>query len=520
MTYLKKIRLALALAIFIILLATFLGIPHFSISTKLAHALASIQLVPALLAFSFIGGATIIIVIALAILTWLFGRIYCSSICPLGTYQDIISRISTIFKKRKIFRFSKARNIVRYSILVITILSLFSGSILLLNFLDPYSNFGKIVSGMFRPAAIWANDGLSKILSDMGWYGLPPIGLREWSLVLALYPIAFFSTVSIMAAMRGRLFCNTVCPVGALLGFVSKYSMFKIKINQPVCTRCGKCSTVCKAECIDLKSQQVDFSRCVACYNCIKVCPEGGIKYMSDTAKPENNIQNNQGNSRRSFLQGAVTLAALGVGIKAKAHANKHNENDEQAITYEKKYPVSPPGSYSIEHFNRYCTACHLCVSVCPSQVLQPSKLEYGWHGIMQPHLNFETSFCNYECVKCSEVCPTGAILPISSQRKVEVQIGKVVFLKENCVVYVKETACGACSEHCPTKAVAMVPYKGWLTIPETNVDICVGCGACEFACPERPYRAIYVEGNPFHQTAFPPCQKAAEGGEMEEFPF
>jgi NAD-dependent dihydropyrimidine dehydrogenase PreA subunit len=135
--------------------------------------------------------------------------------------------------------------------------------------------------------------------------------------------------------------------------------------------------------------------------------------------------------------------------------------------------------------------------------------------------MDFITSFCNFECIICTEICPTGAIKPLDLETKKLMQIGKSKFVKENCVVYTDETACGACSEHCPTKAVNMVPYekKAGLMIPEVNEDICIGCGACEFACPTTP-RSIYVEGNPVHVLAEKPKEKELEKQELEDFPF
>lgn len=524
MPKLKYTRLAISLAIFIILSLAFLGIPAITPSWFLLELGTYFQFLPSLLKFISLLSILCTGFVLVIVLTFLFGRVYCSTICPLGTFQDVIIRIAARYRKRKIFRFSKPQNILRYTGLGIIIISLSSGSILLINLLDPFSNFGKIVSSIFRPLAILINDSLVWLLERIEIYWISPVGIRDYCWLCFVFPLLFLVVIVVMSAKRGRLFCNTICPVGSFLSIISKYSFFKIAISVPACTRCGKCSTACKAECIDLKQQKVDFTRCVGCFNCLQVCPEKGINYQIAFKKKElspNDKKKNEPSNRRQFFTSSIVLATALIWVNEKAKANKAVAiNDGKPVDIIKKVPVSPPGSYSIENFNNHCTACYLCVSTCPTQVLQPSKLEYGLAGLLQPHMKFDNSFCNYECVKCSEVCPTGAIIPITIEKKKSIQTGKVVFLKQNCVVTTEETSCGACSEHCPTKAVHMVPYKGTLTIPETDINICVGCGACEYACPAKPYKAIYVEGNLVHKTAFKPLEKKLKEEIPQEFPF
>jgi ferredoxin len=143
---------------------------------------------------------------------------------------------------------------------------------------------------------------------------------------------------------------------------------------------------------------------------------------------------------------------------------------------------------------------------------------------MFQPKMNYHAEYCNFECVKCSEVCPTGAILPISKEQKLTLQIGTSKFIKNSCIVVTKHTACGACSEHCPTKAVEMVPYLGDLMIPRVDEKICIGCGACEYACPTKPDKAIYVEANPYHRKALKPKKKVTDKKKTikptDDFPF
>jgi ferredoxin len=399
----------------------------------------------------------------------------------------------------------------------LVVISFLFGSILLLNLLDPYSNFGKIWSDLARPFLVLINNILVKVLEKFNLFILYPVELKHIHWGTLVYPMIFLVTIVIMSVFRGRLFCNTLCPVGATLGLISKFSVYKIKIDDSACTRCGKCSSVCKAECIDVKAEIVDFTRCVGCFNCLKACSEKGIGFKLALKKNEPVIQ---GNRRKEFF-GKIILYLGGASIIIqKLQASESGKSDKSIIQIKKNYPVSPPGSLSIENFIKRCTACHLCVSTCPTYVLQPSFLQYGWVGIMQPFMDYSQSFCNYECIKCSEVCPTGAIMKLSAERKKTTQIGTVNFIKKNCIVYTKDTACGACSEHCPTKAVQMISYKGALTIPATNIDICIGCGACEYACPASPNKAIYVDGNKIHKVAKKPEMIKSKEEIIKDFPF
>jgi formate hydrogenlyase subunit 6/NADH:ubiquinone oxidoreductase subunit I len=211
---------------------------------------------------------------------------------------------------------------------------------------------------------------------------------------------------------------------------------------------------------------------------------------------------------RRFFATGLVSAIAL-AHIKTRLFTQNDNNTRQKAI--------SPPGAISAEHLQKYCTACHLCISKCPSNVLKPAFMEYGIGGMMQPVTHFEKGFRNFDCTMCSNVCPTKALTPLTVEQKHLTQVGRVVFLKRQCVVFDKGYNCGACSEHCPTQAVKMMPYQNGLTIPHIDPDICVGCGGCEYICPAR---AIYVEGNEIQQQAKPFSIEEKEEKEIEGFGF
>ena len=514
--YLRKIRIVVSLIFLILIAIVFLDITNI-LPASVISSVTFLQFVPSSIKFANLLLPTSIGFIIILVLTLLFGRIYCSSICPLGTIQDFASRAAKKLNKKKKFTYTKEYAWLRYSILVIVLISILFGNLFLVNLLDPYSNTGRIFTQLFSPLLMHLNNLAAFTLEKFNIYLIYPIEIKSFYLLAALFPLMFLAIVIYLSYKRGRLYCNTICPVGTLLGLISKFTIFKLKIDKASCEGCGVCARVCKAECIEKTTKEIDFSRCVACYNCLDVCPSDSINYQLISI---DNIKSGTDESRRNFIS-RTSMFFVGLTTSALSQI-KIIPKKESKIAEKKKFAVTPPGSNTIDHFNNNCTACHLCITACPTKVLQPSILEFGIINIFQPFMDYKTSFCNYDCIACSEVCPTSAILPLIGSQTKNIQIGKAIFVKENCIVETENTACGACSEHCPTKAVMMVDYKGNLKIPEVTNKYCVGCGACEFACPTKPYKAIYVDGNYVHQTAEKkPTEKLDQKIDYkEEFPF
>lgn len=518
--YLKGIRVTLSLLFFIGITFLFLDFAEL-IPVSAFKGFTLVQFTPSVIKFITAGGLIAAGFLVILVITLLIGRVYCSSVCPLGIMQDVITFFSRRFRRKKFrFKYSKPYNILRYGILGIVIAGLLFGSVTLLALLDPYSIFGRFASDFAKPVYIFGNNILASLFEKMHVYAMYVVDHKEIAFKAAIIPALFLITVTWMALTKGRLYCNTICPVGSVLGLVSRISMFKLKIAESSCTKCGKCSFACKSSCISIKKQEIDFSRCVSCYNCVDSCESGSVRYrFAWVPNRKNPVEEGKSiSARRDFLKKSVVITAGAIGVTnfVKAAVNKNTK----LKPYSKKYLATPPGSISVKHFADHCTACHLCVSACPSGTLQPRFFESGLSGLLQPFMDPATNYCNFECVRCTEVCPTGAILPLTVEQKKVTQIGVVEFIIENCVVYTNGTSCGSCSEHCPTQAVKMVPYKGKLTIPEINQDICIGCGACEHACPVQIYRAIYVDGNAVHKIAKKPEIKKMEEKELEEFPF
>jgi ferredoxin len=519
---LKRLRVWLAILFFVPMLLFFIDF-----AAKIpqeVHALLHLQIIPAILS-----GATGIIVFQF-ILAFVFGRIYCSTLCPAGIFQDLVNRLFCTGKKKnkgaRRFSYHKPLNIFRYVLLGLTVVTVVLGFTTLLVWLDPYSNFGRMATNLFRPATMWGNNMLADLLMRMDNYSLYHVTIHTVTGAGLVSGITILFVFIVLPILRGRLFCNTLCPVGALLSLVSRYSLFRISFDKQLCNTCGNCERTCKAEAIDSKQMVVDTSRCVTCFNCTSSCTKKSLRYRfrpfgKEETTPAAAPQATSPNSRRTFFATGATIAAtLPVLSTVAQYAGLPEAETEDTIDYKRLPPVTPPGSIDVERFKDKCTGCHICVVRCPTQVLRPAGLQFGLGYLLRPHCAFESSYCNYECTVCGEVCPVHAIQGLTKEEKRTTQVGIATFNINRCIVYTEGTDCGACSEHCPTQAVHMIPYEGTLTIPQVEAGLCIGCGGCESICPVRPFRAIVVIANAEHQHVAPPEEEEVKEIEIDSFGF
>jgi len=508
---LKILRVTLEVIFFIFITFSF----FFFFPEKLKSIPVKFQIIPLIISFLSEGFLlSLFLLVIFLITTAIFGRIYCSFFCPLGCFQDILIRTKKTVKKRAKFKYHKSFTILRLTILTLLIISLISGSLYLTSYLDPYSFFGKLVNYIIKPLIALINNSSELILRKADIYRL---GIMNFSTIniLSITPsILIFGIIVYLSLKRGRLYCNSICPLGTFLGIFSIRCLYRIEIDKSSCTSCGICASVCKAECINSKDKVVDNSSCIRCFNCLDVCPQSAIKYKSLAKTKKIEVEKGQSISRRNFIYssfGILSFSGINLLLRNKKMPTK---------TY--LPPPTPPGSISLNKYINKCTACYLCVNNCPTNVLQPSLFQYGLKGVFLPHMDFYSGYCAYECNECLKVCPTDAIMPHTKEEKKKIQIGRVKFIKDYCVVYKNNTNCGACAEICPTDAVTMTPYKGLLFIPTTRPSICVGCGACQNVCPAKPQKAIVVETNIVHKEAKKAqFRKRKRGKEKSEgFPF
>lgn len=511
---LKTIRRTLAAITFVGVLLLFLDF------TGTLHAclswLAKIQLVPAVLALNFI------VIAFLLVLTLIFGRIYCSVICPLGIMQDVLARLgisvrNRVKKPKHRYAYRKPLNILRYAVLALFVVLLVAGFTSFAGLLDPYSAFGRMAANLFAPLYGWCNNLLATLAEHAESYAFYTTDVWVKGGVSLLVAVVTLIVITAFALTSGRSYCNTICPVGTFLGFFSRFSYMKMVIDADRCKGCHLCEHNCKAHCIDVETKTIDYSRCVVCGNCQKACKTGCIAYgpkkmidkenaiVSDyEAKKGANSATAAGkvdDSRRAFLLSAAAVTAGAALAQAEKKVDGGLAAIEDKQIPERKGRLVPPGAQSPRHLAQHCTACQLCISACPNGVLRPST---DLETLMQPVMQYERGYCRPECNRCSEVCPDGAIRLIDLAEKSSIKIGTARVIAANCVT-AKGVSCGNCARHCPVGAIHMVNFKpdeeGSVPSPVVDPECCIGCGACENLCPVRPISAIIVDGIEQHRT-------------------
>lgn len=495
---LRKIRILLASVMFSLTTLLFLDV------SGLLHRwlgwLAKVQFWPALLA------GNVVVVAVLLLATLVFGRIYCSVVCPLGVMQDVVSHIHTQRKKNR-YSYSAEKRWLRYGFLVVFVAAFVAGLAQVVALLSPYSSFGRIVTSLLQPLWMLANNLLATIAEHLNSYAFYSVDVWLRSLPTLVIAALSFVVIAYLAWRGGRTYCNTVCPVGTVLSFVARFSLFKVRVDTDKCNHCGLCARNCKASCIDSKQSRVDYSRCVACGNCIGKCKKQALSYSLRGKKPSVSTST-ESTTEAVDKQRRAFLVATGLASATMMMAQKKKKVDGGLAAIEEKQApqrstkLTPAGSLSAENMAHHCTACQLCVSECPNSVLRPST---SLSTLMQPEMSYERGYCRPECTRCSSVCPTGAIKPITRAEKSSIQIGHAVWIKDNCIPLRDGSSCGNCARHCPSGAIMMInsdpddPES--VMIPAINAARCIGCGACENLCPARPFSAIYVEGHEVHRV-------------------
>ena len=381
--------------------------------------------------------STVVIIFLVFILTLLCGRVYCSTLCPLGIFQEILMFLwQPIYKWKKI-KAVKKHSVLGYFMAIILFGCLCGGSVILLRYIDPYAVIGNALSG-------------------------------------AIYGICFISTVAILSLFKKRFFCSHICPVGVLLGVISKFSLWRIKIDDKACKLCGRCEQVCPVGCIDLKKQEVDSERCIRCFKCLEHCAFKAVIFERQNKK--NNDDENKEMpvdlKRRKMIIGTGVLLLFGVAFRGgKLLVEKTADKIKRVIL--------PAGAGNGKDFYNRCLNCNLCVKNCPMEIIKKATAE-----VPVVHLKYGKNYCDYDCHKCSEVCPSGAIKKISLKDKRRTKIAEAVIDEDICI------KCGMCAVRCPRHII----IKNGGEYPKIAANGCIGCGLCASVCPVKAITIKTIE--------------------------
>lgn len=493
---LRKIRITLQVLSIICLTLLLVGV-SWQISTWVGW-LAKIQFLPALMALN-VG-----VLVFLVVITLLFGRVYCSVICPLGIMQDLFGFLGKKHKKNR-YSHSTERKWLRYSVLAAFVVCLIIGFAPVTTLLAPYSAYGRIINSLFKPLYDLLQNGLASIESNYDSYMLSDVEIWMRSVTTTIVALLTLFILAFLAWRNGRTYCNTICPVGTTLSFLSRFSLLRVQFDKDKCRECGLCEKNCKASAVDFRAGTIDYSRCVVCGDCLDKCKFDSLHYkpvFNSKSAHKQVAAESVSAGRRAFLAGIAAMTA-----SAAIAETKMKVDGGLAVIEDKKEPKRqikpvPAGAESISRLSKHCTACQLCVSNCPNNVLRADSDPLHF---MQPYMSFERGYCRPECTRCSEICPTGAIKSVSREDKTAIHIGRAVWLAQNCLPMKEGVNCNSCEQHCPAGAISMVERENEIgqtvRTPVVKQWLCIGCGACENLCPSRPFPAIYVEGLEKHKT-------------------
>jgi polyferredoxin len=452
----------------------------------------------------------------IVVLTMFFGRFFCGWVCPMGTVNQIFSLRKGNRKSLLGVNVIESNRWHRYQKLKFYILILLVGSSLLTSLLagilDPLSLLMRSIGLVIIPMVGYILDSAGGLLasSGIGAFSIMGYGLNwiSQNILLTVRPVHYHTIISlglffflILASNRWftRFWCRGICPLGALLGLLSRWSILGMEKNHEACTNCDLCLLHCQGGDDPQGGVPWKKSECHLCLNCQAICPESAIKFKlfpkdsKDQALPAPDI------SRRKVIGSLVGGAAMVPMIRS---GDNFEANSNELL-------IRPPGSVSEDQFLSRCIRCGECMKVCPNNALHPTFLEAGWEGIWSPILIARIGYCEHTCTLCSQVCPTGAIRKISLEDKVgtkdrpAISIGTAFFDRGRCLPYAMAIPCQVCEEWCPTspKAIYLVervsidPNGKEVTLNRPYVDPakCIGCGACEYACPVVDKPAIYV---------------------------
>lgn len=427
-------------------------------------------------------------------ITLLFGRFFCSWVCPLGTLIDGSGHFIKPGKTRAQLPYLK------YVILIVVLICACFG-VQVLGFVDPFS---LLVRGM-----VFTIDPMFNYLVSLGFDSIYTMGpsvfsdvteaFYEWLKAFVLpfkqsfFDLSVFSflllvVIFLLEFAGKRFWCKSLCPLGGLLALISRGSVFK-RMPAKSCKHCGSCETQCRMDAFDTDHTFM-FEECNLCMDCLAFCPDQITDFKFSFPRHHSQINMNR---RQLFTAG---LAGLILPALSRTSAVSKRIGDEL---------IRPPGALTEIDFLASCVRCGECMKICINNALQPVSFEKGLEGVFTPKLVPRIGYCEFNCTLCTQVCPTGALEKLDMKQKHDFVIGKAYFDTDRCLVYARKKSCIVCEEHCPThdKAIKFSPVMTLdddgnsivLKQPYVKEELCIGCGICENICPVAGSSAIRVVG-------------------------
>jgi MauM/NapG family ferredoxin protein len=443
--------------------------------------------------------------LGVVLLTLLLGRVFCGFICPLGTVHHMVSWFRPSLKGERMVKANQRRpsQKVKYFLLITVIVGAIIG-LNLTGLMDPIALLFRSMALAIFPAL---GAGLKELfhgmanseirfLNQLGYgaeeFMAPLFGYTHQAYMTAWFIGLVFLVFLFLNRIRPRFWCRVFCPLAALLGLFSRFSLLRLEKYPEKCTECKLCTKHCQGAATPIPGEDWENAECVTCFNCFHVCPEDALAFkLRWSPKPHRGPDM----GRRAVLGGLA--AGISMPLLGRLDGQVHKVPDPRLIR--------PPGALPEEDFLRLCQRCGLCMKACPTNVINPTLAEAGMAGFWTPHLIMIQGYCEYTCTLCGSVCPTGAIREISAKEKIErpIIIGSAYVDRGRCLPWSGNAPCIVCHEHCPTSPKAIylrqdvVPGPDGkqlpVQLPYVDLKRCVGCGICEYKCPVKGRPAIRV---------------------------
>ncbi len=438
-------------------------------------------------------------------LTPVIGRFFCSTICPMGTTIDMADRMLLSRKVRDKNSSESAKNntggqrYFKYMFLLLILASAFMGvSFVFLG--SPLSLITRFYGMIIYPLlCLFTDTGLNAVRPlannlDMTSLAYAQTGSPRFA--LQCITVLIFAGIFACAFVSPRFWCRNLCPAGALFALFSFRPLIRRQVSDE-CIHCGKCRKECPMDAIAENPLTTSHRECIACQNCVRICPVQAVSFSFSASTHDalnflQHVPSDFSLERRKLIEAALSgtgMAAISMtGLPYRSNDTVPGEILHTAL-------IRPPGSMPEKDFLNRCIRCGECMKACPTNTLQPAGLISGFHGFFSPVITPRRGPCEAQCNTCGQVCPTGAITPLSMEEKIWAKVGTAQILRNKCLAWEFDRKCLVCDEVCPYNAIDLKSVQDQkVPVPFVNESRCAGCGLCEFHCPVQARAAIVVE--------------------------